>query len=101
MEHIIPAPAQNTFWTQPDRENILVSDKDAVMSYVDFLKLIEYANNDVPSDVYPGKMWKKQSLTGWNLYWFHNMEYRGGRQICLPLWRPITVFNWRAAMGVD
>lgn len=56
-------------WCQPKKENLLVTDKFAVMDEDDFKKLPEYSTT-YPSGVYPGKMWKAHVQGVWYLRWY-------------------------------
>lgn len=58
-------------WKQPDRAEILIDDKHAVMSKSSLEKLLDYSNSQ-PSGVYEGKMWRVKigKPTRWFLCWF-------------------------------
>jgi hypothetical protein len=56
-------------WDQPDRAEILVDDKHAVMSADTLKELAEY-NTSIPSGVYEGKMWKRVQSSETLLCWF-------------------------------
>lgn len=63
-------------WRQPDRTEILLDDKHAVMDGKTFSRLAEYSTS-IPSGVYPGKMWKCHCLDGeWVLRWFGEVDGR-------------------------
>jgi hypothetical protein len=53
------------YWDQPDREEVLVDDRCALMSQNTFAKLMNYETSN-PSGVYTGKMWRR----GMTLCWF-------------------------------
>lgn len=72
MEKEIPqmSDPMGKYWTQPDRNNILIDDNHAVMSSHDFITLPEYSCS-IPSGVYVGKMWKSNTRGGdWFLKWY-------------------------------
>lgn len=56
-------------WEQPHRSRILIDDKHALMTEVDFNKLHDYSTS-TPSGVYPGKMWRCYQRGKWWLRWF-------------------------------
>jgi len=56
-------------WQQPDRSELLIDDKSAIMAQDAFDKLAEYSAT-FPTGVYVGKMWKAQDKEGWWLMWF-------------------------------
>jgi len=57
------------FWKQPDREEILIDDNDALMTLAAFNKLADYSWSS-PTGVYDGKMWKSKIDGQWFLKWF-------------------------------
>ena len=59
------------YWDQPDRENITIDEKSAIMSQADFEKLHDYSTSD-PTGCYEGKMWKSYATTNhtWYLSWY-------------------------------
>lgn len=62
-------------WDQPNREEILVDDKHALMTKRTFLQLSEYSYTN-PTGTYEGKMWRARrletdpDLPEWYLKWF-------------------------------
>lgn len=90
-ENIIPAMTHELgcYWSQPERENILVDDTHAVMSRRDFDSLADYSRS-IPSGVYPGKMWKSIMPDGSKfLCWFSNV--RAG--LCIREYREILMLE--------
>lgn len=56
-------------WNQPNRKDILIDNKSALMKEEIFKQLFEYSYS-LPSAVYPGKMFKKKRDGKWFLVWF-------------------------------
>lgn len=57
-------------WDQPDRSEITIDDKHAMMSEKTFNKLLNYSHS-IPSAAYEGKMWRGQYQEGgWYLRWY-------------------------------
>lgn len=56
-------------WTQPPRQQVLIDDKHAVMSWQSFAMLLDYSHS-IPSAVYDGKMWKSCQGGIWYLRWY-------------------------------
>lgn len=50
------------YWSQPDRSDIIIDEKYAMMSLADFQKLHEYTCT-LPTGTYVGKMWKAKVTT--------------------------------------
>lgn len=78
-ENVIPVITHplGKAWDQPDKDNVLVDNKNALMSKKSFNELLEYSCSQ-PSGVYEGKMWKSQYNGTWYLKWFDfhsNPEY--------------------------
>jgi len=73
-------PAMNhplgEYWSQPNREDVLIDETHALLSVANFEKLSEYSCS-FPSGVYPGKMWKSRTNNGWRLVWFSLSEIEG------------------------
>ena len=72
--HAIPpiTDPMGRFWDQPDRGEILVDDRHAVMTRATFDALADYSSS-VPTGVYAGKMWRRRRWIGkdeWLLCWF-------------------------------
>ncbi|MHA6905165.1 hypothetical protein ACEQ38_08025 [Ralstonia syzygii subsp. celebesensis] len=64
------------FWKQPDRTEILMDSKHAVMNRSSFDRLSEYSTSR-PTGVYPGKMWKSITRDGAPyLCWYGIVEGR-------------------------
>jgi hypothetical protein len=62
------------YWDQPDPSGILLDDTHAVMTAHSFKALHDYSHS-MPTGVYPGKMWKRQTGKGtWYLTWFGEHE---------------------------
>jgi len=74
-ENIIPEITHplGKHWDQPSKDNILIDDKNALMSEKDFNELKEYSCS-VPSGAYEGKMWKNYDGTNWGLVWYGESE---------------------------
>ena len=64
------------YWEQPNRDNILIDDKHALMSKHSLDGLHEYSMS-IPTGVYTGKMWKSKVLGKWLLRWFGNENDKG------------------------
>jgi len=56
-------------WEQPDRTNIELTDKHAVMNESSFKALHDYSCS-MPTGVYNGKMWKDKGEKDWFLKWY-------------------------------
>lgn len=73
LEHPIPPITDKLgqYWDQPDRQNILVDAKCAVMSQATFDKLRNYTASR-PTGTYVGKMWRALYVEKgkWFLCWF-------------------------------
>lgn len=67
-------------WQQPERSDIQIDDKHAVMARSTFNKLREYSGSN-PTGVYEGKMWKRHD-GGFD--W--NFRARGGKPTWLLVW---------------
>lgn len=69
-ENIIPEMTNplSRYWDQPLTRNILIDDKNALMTKDDFEKLLDYSKSN-PSGIYEGKMWKSGSDEKWFLRW--------------------------------
>lgn len=57
------------YWDQPNRSEILVDDKYAIMTKATFKKLANYEHSH-PSGIYDGKMWR----CGTTLLWYGPSE---------------------------
>ena len=87
-------------WEQPNRKDILVDEKYAVMTRETFFKLHEYSASQ-PSGVYPGKMWRRHNgefdyefirnggKPKWLLCWFVPSEK--GPDLCTTNMREILL----------
>lgn len=51
-------------WRQPDRSQILIDDKHALMTQRTFDQLSNYETT-IPSGVYDGKMWRRGNCLCW------------------------------------
>ena len=62
-------------WKQPDRNNLVLDDKYAMMYRRDFEMLPDYTGSE-PTGKYNGKMWKAQYVSRdnrkWYLCWCHD-----------------------------
>jgi len=67
-------------WDQPDMTKVLIDDKHAVMDQKTFDELLEYSTS-VPTAVYEGKAWKRQSGDTWFLCWYDYSEIPGSCDI--------------------
>lgn len=56
-------------WQQPGRDNIEIDNTHALMTRDTFAQLLEYSAT-IPTGVYVGKMWRRQTVSGWLLAWF-------------------------------
>jgi len=61
-------------WRQPDRAQILIDEKHAVMTANTLRELADYSCS-MPTAVYPGKMWRcrrnyDDESKGWLLRWY-------------------------------
>ena len=64
------------YWTQPERERILLDETHCLMDKESFGLLSDYSRS-TPSGVYDGKMWKRQfALDQWELVWFAESEIK-------------------------
>jgi hypothetical protein len=61
------------YWTQPDRDGILIDDKYACMSEGDFDLLKNYSLS-TPTGTYVGKMWKMHHNGKWYLRWYDSLD---------------------------
>jgi hypothetical protein len=50
-------------WEQPDRSEIVIDERYAVMTVESFSKLKKYNHSD-PTGIYAGKMWAKELVDG-------------------------------------
>lgn len=69
-ENIIP-PMMHPWgkvWKQPDRNNLVLDDKYAMMHRRDFEMLPDYTDSE-PTGKYNGKMWKAQYVSLYKLIW--------------------------------
>ena len=58
------------YWEQPNRKNIIIDDKHALMTKEDFEKIPDYSFSQ-PTGVYAGKMWKgSDDKKTWYLKWW-------------------------------
>ena len=71
MNNEIPAMIDplSYYWAQPDRSEICVDDKNALMNKESLDKLHDYSGS-IPTGVYMGKMWKRFEKTAWFLVWY-------------------------------
>lgn len=65
----IVSPYSLGSWRQPDREQILIDDRHAVMSQRTFEQLLEYSAT-IPTGVYPGKYWRRHDSGRWLFCWY-------------------------------
>lgn len=68
-------PASDPLWApyfeMPHKDEILVDERDALMTQEAFDKLGEYSTSN-PSGVWQGKMWKAQFGQTWYLRWYQH-----------------------------
>lgn len=68
MRVLSPIPPMTSelgkFWKQPNRREIEIDDKYALLSQAAFNELADYTSSQ-PSGVYPGKMWRQRFITLW------------------------------------
>jgi len=56
-------------WEQPALERILLSPREASMTFADFERLAEYSAS-IPTGTYLGKMWRSRRRNEWFLHWY-------------------------------
>lgn len=95
-ENVIPPMTHpwGIAWKQPDRNNLVLDDKYAVMYRRDFETLQDYTGSE-PTGKYNGKMWKAQyNYCGnrkWYLCWCHD-ENTVSQEIYIS-YREILIIN--------
>lgn len=62
------------FWEQPNLNEILIEDDNAIMTGITFSKLKNYSHS-IPSGVYEGKMWRGVDRSGIDyLAWYGSSD---------------------------
>lgn len=80
------------YWQQPNKDNIVIDDRNALMGKDSLDELHEYSMS-IPTGVYAGKMWKAKVLNKWILRWFGSENDKGllpilSREILISEERP-------------
>lgn len=92
---IPPVESQVFSLKQPHRDEILVSEEEALMSQSALNTLQEYSHT-LPTLKCAGRMWKAV-INGENyLRWFSEIDHKNQIHV---LQRKIRIFDWRALMG--
>lgn len=84
-------------WNQPGLNEIeRTPDGYVIMRKAVFEKLKEYSTT-LPTGAYPGKMWRRQTNTGWLLCWFGEHE---DPDKCTINHRPIILKEMAVLLGM-
>jgi hypothetical protein len=76
------------YWRQPaDIRDAPIDDKTVLLTPYQFAELHNYSAT-MPSGVYPGKCWRRQSREGWHLGWY---GVDPDPKFCTNNWRRIEV----------
>jgi len=85
----VPIDPRARDWRQPDPQNITIDETHALMTEMDFSRLIDYTGGIVPHPLFAGKMWKVRLTTfSWRLLW---LDYQPGTEDLEPHSRKILV----------